>query len=201
MEEGNHGIYSVDITKFSELEGLVSKIVAERGKIGGFIHSAGIEGVIALRDMTKENYDDFFNINVFSGLEMTRIVTSRKHCSKEGGCILFLSSVLGVTGQKGKTAYCATKGALISASKAIALELAKKRIRVNCVVPGMVRTEMVERYLVSVPETSRQESINMHPLGLGEPQDVAALCMFLLSDAAKWITGAAYVIDGGYSAA
>lgn len=200
METGDHKIYPIDITDFDKLESLITNIVNDCGKISGFIHSAGIEGTIPLRDMGISDYTRFFSVNVFSGLELSRIISKKKNFNKSGCSMIFLSSVMGICGQSGKIAYCATKGSLISASKAMSIELSPKGIRVNSVLPGMVKTEMMNNFFYSMPESSRENVLNMHPLGLGEPQDVAALCMFLLSDASKWITGSSYVIDGGYTA-
>ena len=82
----------------------------------------------------------------------------------------------------------------------MAVELAPQNIRVNCIMPGVVETEMSAKLFQTIPEHSKQEIIKKHPLGMGKPEDIAHLCMFLLSDASRWITGAAIPIDGGYSA-
>jgi NAD(P)-dependent dehydrogenase (short-subunit alcohol dehydrogenase family) len=93
-----------------------------------------------------------------------------------------------------------SKGALISAMKAMALELAEKRIRVNCISPGMVVTEMSSKILDSISDDNKIEIEKMHPLGIGNVQDIANGIEFLLSDKSKWITGIDLLIDGGYSA-
>ena len=106
---------------------------------------------------------------------------------------------MGKLGEQFKTIYCASKSSLISGSKAIALELASKRIRCNCILPGIVETEMVQELFDTIPPESKKKVIDSHPLGIGRPEDVAALVAFLLSDESRWITGAEFVIDGGYS--
>jgi NAD(P)-dependent dehydrogenase (short-subunit alcohol dehydrogenase family) len=83
----------------------------------------------------------------------------------------------------------------------MALELSAKKIRVNCVLPGVVMTEMTEKLFSKMNKEVKEAVIKMHPLGLGKPEDVSNVCMFLLSDLSKWITGSALVVDGGYSAA
>lgn len=87
----------------------------------------------------------------------------------------------------------------MSGIKAVALELAPRKIRCNCVLPGYVETELVKTLFDSITVETKENIIKNHPLGIGEPADVAALVIFLLSDEAKWITGAEYIIDGGYS--
>jgi NAD(P)-dependent dehydrogenase (short-subunit alcohol dehydrogenase family) len=82
----------------------------------------------------------------------------------------------------------------------MALELAKKNIRVNCVLPGVLETEMLNKMFENLPEESKKSIIEMHPLGLGKPEDIANTCAFLLSDASGWITGTNLIVDGGYSA-
>ena len=102
-------------------------------------------------------------------------------------------------GEPGKVAYGSTKAALIGGCKSMALELAPKNIRVNCIMPGLVETEMSKKLFQTIHEHSKQEIVKKHPLGLGQPEDIAHLCMFLLSDASRWITSSAIPIDGGYS--
>jgi NAD(P)-dependent dehydrogenase (short-subunit alcohol dehydrogenase family) len=107
---------------------------------------------------------------------------------------------MGMRGEPGKVGYSSCKAALLGGARSMALELAPKKIRVNCVLPGVVETAMVAKLFRSIPQQARERIIDKHPLGLGQPGDVAHLCMFLLSDAARWITGTGIAIDGGYSA-
>jgi NAD(P)-dependent dehydrogenase (short-subunit alcohol dehydrogenase family) len=115
--------------------------------------------------------------------------------------IVFVSSIVGLFGQPGKSAYSASKGALIAASKCLALELASRKIRVNTVLPALVETDMSNKILEGMNEESKNNILKMHPLGFGKPEDVANAIAFLLSSASSWITGVEFVIDGGYSAA
>ena len=120
--------------------------------------------------------------------------------TSQGGSIIFISSVMGMVGETGKVLYGMTKGALIAGTKSLALELARKKIRVNCISPGVVVSPMSENAIYSKDEKSLQRIKDLHPLGLGEAEDVANSCIFLLSDAGKWISGTNLVVDGGYTA-
>jgi len=200
LEKGNHLIISQDITKYDRLEEVVNTAVDKLGIVSGFVHSAGIEMTLPLRSMTPSYYENMFATNVISGFELARIISKKKYLDEKGVSFIFISSVMGMLGQSGKIGYCASKGALISGSKAIALELAKKNIRVNCVLPGVVETEMSNKMFENLPAESKKSILGMHPLGLGKPEDIANACAFLLSDASRWITGINLIIDGGYSA-
>ena len=200
LDKGNHLIVSQDITEYDKLEEVVNTAVEKVGKISGFVHSAGIEMTLPLRSMNPSCYEDMFAINVISGFELARIISKKKYLDENGASFVFISSVMGMLGQAGKVGYCSSKGALISGAKAMALELVSKNIRVNCILPGVVETEMSNKMFQGLSVESKREIIDMHPLGLGKPTDVAYVCVFLLSDAARWITGTNLVIDGGYSA-
>lgn len=200
LSKGNHIVIVQDITKYDKLEKIVSNTVKKVGKISGFVHSAGIEMTLPLRSMNPSYYENIFRINVISGFEFARIISKKKYFEQRGASFIFISSVMGILGQAGKVGYCSSKGALISGIKAMALELASKNIRVNCILPGVVETEMTNKMFDKFSEDSKKMTINMHPLGLGKPSDIAYGCVYLLSDAALWITGTNLVIDGGYSA-
>ena len=105
-----------------------------------------------------------------------------------------------MVGEMGKTVYSLTKGALIAGAKSLALELAMRNIRVNTISPGVVITPMSQNAVYSQDEESFSRVKNLHPLGLGKPEDVANACIYLLSDASRWVTGTNLVVDGGYTA-
>ena len=118
----------------------------------------------------------------------------------EGGSLLFISSVYGRVGVAGQIGYAATKGAIAAAVRALAIELARRNIRVNSLSPGLVMTPMTEAAF-SVLSSEQIERIRAaHPLGIGQPEDVARAAAFMLSPAARWITGADVPVDGGYTA-
>jgi len=122
LEKGNHLIISQDITEYDKLEEIVSTAVDKVGKISGFVHSAGIEITLPLRSMQPSYYEEMFSVNVIAGFELAKIISKKKYINKEGASFVFISSVMGILGQPGKVAYCSSKGALTSGSKAIALE-------------------------------------------------------------------------------
>lgn len=200
LEKANHLIIFQDITEYNKLEEVVNTAVDKVGKISGFVHSAGIEMTLPLRSIQSSYYEEIFSVNVIAGFELAKIISKKKYLDGDGASFIFISSVMGILGQPGKVAYCSSKGALISGARAMALELEKKNIRVNCILPGVVETEMSNKMFENLPEESMKSIVNMHPLGLGKPEDIASACAFLLSDAAKWITGINLIVDGGYSA-
>ena len=199
LQGGENQFYEFDVTNFNEIDNLVSRIVATNGLIDGFVHSAGIEMTRPLKMLKVEHYREVFDINAISALEITKSIT--KNCNiSPNASIIYISSIVGILGQPGKTAYSASKGALIAAAKCLALELAPKGIRVNTILPALVETEMSSKILASLSEEGKNNVLKMHPLGFGKPNDIANSAAFLLSSAAKWITGSEFLIDGGYSA-
>jgi NAD(P)-dependent dehydrogenase (short-subunit alcohol dehydrogenase family) len=192
--------YIVDIADFKLLDTIVKKAVEENGKISGFVHSAGIESTVPVNFLKPEMFEKMFSVNVISAFEIIRILSSKKSLPETGASYVLIASVMGFLGQPGKTAYCSSKAALINGSKAIALELAKKGIRVNCLSPGLVETEMTIQMFKELPQESLIKIKEMHPLGFGNPNDIANFAAFLISDLSKWITGSNLIIDGGYSA-
>jgi NAD(P)-dependent dehydrogenase (short-subunit alcohol dehydrogenase family) len=115
----------------------------------------------------------------------------------EGASIVYLASAAAMIGNIGEAVYAAGKGALISACRSLAVELAPKRIRINVVAPGVVRTPMSDRWLNQLTPEQREAASARHLLGFGSAEDVAAGIAFLASDDARWITGTCLTIDGG----
>jgi NAD(P)-dependent dehydrogenase (short-subunit alcohol dehydrogenase family) len=199
LEGGGHEFYCVDITDHIKVEEIILSSVSNFGLIDGFVNSAGIEKTIPFKASTTQIFKEVFEVNVFAGFEIARIMSKKNIVNPLGASYVFISSVSAILGEKGQTIYGSSKSALLSGIKAMALELAIKNIRCNCVLPGFVDTEMVKKLFTYIPNEAKQQIINKHPLGIGQPEDVAFLICFLVSDIAKWITGSEYIIDGGYS--
>lgn len=194
-----HQLIVCDITKYAELAAIVDSTVSDGKKITGFIHSAGIELTKPLKMMKTSDYEDIFSINVFAGYELAKIISNKKY-SDDAASFIFISSIMGIVSNSALTAYSSTKGALISGCRSMAIELSKRRIRVNTISPGYIKTKL----LLNTSEKLSIEQLNVledkHLLGLGTPDDVANASVFLLSDASKWVTATNLIVDGGYSA-
>jgi len=201
MDEGQkHSVHALDLLDYDLLGTAVSDIVRERGRIDGLINCAGISTTLPLSAVSPKKMDHFFQTNVIGGVNLARQVVKSANFSESGGSIVFISSVMGVVGENGKTLYSMTKGALIAAVKSMSVELAKRKIRVNAVSPGVVVSPMSENAIYSRDEASRNKIESLHPLGTGKPDDVANACIYLLSDAAQWVSGTNLVVDGAYLA-
>ena len=191
--------YAVDLTDYEKVPGLVDTIISRNLIINGIIHSAGISTTLPFKMITPEKLNIFFQTNVFAGINLTRLLF-RSSLISDKASIVFIASVMGFLGENAKSLYGMTKGALIAAVKSLAVEYANRAIRVNAVSPGVVETPMSEKSAYSRNEEAFQRVKELHPLGIGKPQDVANACAYLLSDASRWVTGTNLVVDGGYSA-
>jgi len=200
LNNGEHLSYSIDLTEYEQIESVISDVIQKVGRIDGFIHAAGIEKTIPLKMMKASIYKDLFEINFVSGFELAKLLSKKKYCNNTGSFV-FISSIMSIAGNAGLTGYCASKGALVSGTRAMAVELAPKKIRVNCVSPSHLEdTEMSNAKNENIGAEALTKLIEMHPLGLGSKIDVANACIYLLSDASKWVTGTNLIVDGGYSA-
>lgn len=193
-------MYPLDLLDYDKLEEVLNDIESKLGTIDGVINCAGISATLPFRRVTPEKMELFFQNNVTMGFNLCRLLIQKKLIAKNGGSIIFISSVMGMVGETGKVLYGMTKGALIAGTKSLAIELARKNIRVNCISPGVVMSPMSENAIYSKDENSLQKIKDLHPLGLGAVEDIANSCVFLLSDASKWVSGTNMVVDGGYTA-
>lgn len=194
-----HSTVSFDVTDLAGITDVVKRIVSASGKISGFVHSAGIRKTLPLRINKPENLLQTLSVNLTAAFEFVRII-SKKKFSEDSSSFVMISSIMGVVGEVGLSSYCASKGALISGSRALALELVARKQRINCISPAMVQTDMLTREFAALSEENIDSIARSHPLGFGTPEDVASSAAFLLSDASKWITGTNLIVDGGYSA-
>jgi NAD(P)-dependent dehydrogenase (short-subunit alcohol dehydrogenase family) len=133
-------------------------------------------------------------------MELARAICRRDAMDPGGGSVLFVSSIYSVFGKPGQIAYSGSKGAVVAAARAMAVELARRNIRVNVISPGMVQTEMVEKSFAGL-STGQVDALRAtHPLGFGSPEEVAHAAAFLLLPESRWITGINLIVDGGCSA-
>ncbi len=141
------------------------------------------------------HFEELMRENVLSALLCTKMVV--RTAAKTGASIIWISSAAALIGNAGETAYAASKGALISACRALATELASKHIRVNAVAPGVVETPMSLQWLNQMAPEEREAVRARHLLGFGSAEDVASAVAFLASDDSRWITGTCLTVDGG----
>jgi len=200
LGSAEHRVLRLDL---ADLEGIAPAIVRLRqdtGPIYGLCHAAGTVETRPLQANTIDAMQAQLNVNLLAGLEIARTLCRRDVMSAEGGSLLFVSSAYGHVGVAGQIGYCATKGAICAAVRAMAIELARRNIRVNSISPGLVMTQMTEHALGLLSADHVERIRAAHPLGIGTPEDVARAAVFLLAPSTRWITGADLAVDGGFTA-
>jgi len=199
-EIGN--VFSVpgDIRNESDVQNVVKKTLEKFGKIDILVNNAGIFPEIKpLHKISEKEWNEVIDVNLTGQFRFTKSVIP--HMEKNGGCIINVSSDAGLKAFENfeADAYTASKGALVLLTKAWALEYAKWKIRVNCVCPGVVETDMTKPYLST--KSDRDMATAEHPIGrIGTPEDVAKAILYFASDDSSWTTGAVLPIDGGAAA-
>jgi NAD(P)-dependent dehydrogenase (short-subunit alcohol dehydrogenase family) len=187
----------VDLADCEAAASLVDRAVQEFGSLHGIVHTAGLFDPRPLEDTSIECLDLQWKTNVVAPIMMTRRAVP--HLA-EGSSIVFVGSTTGLVGFPGCSAYAATKGAVASVTRALAVELAPKGIRVNLVVPGYVRTPMLQPHL-DANDGYEGWIVGNTPLGrIDGPDDLAPTIVFLLSRLSAYVDGQTFVVDGGWTA-
>ena len=191
MSEGDHKAISADLTKAEDIESLV----AELPKLDGLVQCAGVGSRVPCKNIGKEDLQHVFMPNVEAPILFQTAILSKRKINKAAS-IVYVASRAANAPSVGNAAYSASKGAIISYAKCLALELAPRLIRVNCICPGMVWTELILKD--GVDKEQLEQSQLTYPLKrFGQPEDIANLAIYLLSDASSWMTGSSLDISGG----
>jgi len=196
-QKGTAKGYILDLSKISEMNGVVAKIREELGEIDVLVQAAGVLGCNAGEKITEEEWDNALNVNAKGAFFMMQAVVNQSMIPNQKGSIVNFSSIAGLRGMAeplSSSFYCASKGAVAQITKQSAVEWGKYNVRVNAVAPGGVKTGMLK----NAPAEIIENAVKMIPLKkLSDPEDIANGICFLASDAAAMITGHILVIDGG----
>jgi 3-oxoacyl-[acyl-carrier protein] reductase len=185
--------YRVDVTKQSEVDEAIKKVLQDFSRIDGLVNNAGITKDNLLLMMKPEEWDQVLQTNLYSVFYCSKAVL-RTMMKQRYGKIVNITSIAGITGNPGQTNYSASKAGMIGFTKSLAKEMGKRNICVNAVAPGMIETEMTQ----VLAEDLKKQYLESIPLGrFGKVVEVAALVLFLLSSASDYITGQVFAIDGG----
>jgi NAD(P)-dependent dehydrogenase (short-subunit alcohol dehydrogenase family) len=186
-----------DVTQEKEVRDAMQVVSERLGPIQVLFNNAGI----AVRNVVDRQDEESWNLVIDTNLKGAFLCSKHAltHFAPEGGSIVHMSSVTGITGFRNRAAYSAAKAGIVGLTRNMALDYAARNVRVNCVCPGFVRTPLIRTLLADAERAARLTSL--HPLGrLGEPEDIASAVLFLASDESSWITGQALIVDGGSSA-
>jgi NAD(P)-dependent dehydrogenase (short-subunit alcohol dehydrogenase family) len=195
----DHIMAPFDMVKIDELANWVKSLAQKYGAIDGLVHCAGVQKNQAIRSFDQNTFDEIMHVNLASAMALAKGFRFKSDKNKSKA-IVFVASIGGFIGQPGNTIYGASKAGLMSLTRGLAMELLRDNIRVNCVAPALVETEMASRTRSSMNTEQFQHIVDQHPMGLGQPEDIAHPIAFLLSDGARWINAVTLPVEGGYLA-
>ena len=188
-----------DVRKTEDVKNAVKKTVEQFGRLDILVNNAGVfPRIKKLHEINEEEWDEVLDVNLTGQFRVTK--EAIPHLQKTSGSIINISSDAGLKAYQGfnADAYSAAKAALIILTKCWALEYAKDKIRVNCICPGVVDTDMTKPFLKT--QNDREFMDNEHPIGrMGQPEEIANAIIYFASDDASWTTGAVLAVDGGQS--
>ena len=190
------------IFDLSELDAILpwlKALCAEIGPLNGIAHCAGIQATKPIQAINSTFVMDVLTQNLGAALMLAQAFRL-KACHGSPASLVYVSSSAALRTAPGNVVYASSKGGIVSAVKGLGVELIRDGVRVNAVAPAMVDTPMSDQFRTILSEENFKRVVDMHPLGLGRPDDVAAAIAFLLADTARWITGSILSVDGGFLA-
>lgn len=191
LEQGEHKIVSADLNHPDSINAMVSQLPA----LDGVVHCAGIGQRVLCKMATEKDIDSVLDSN-FKGPVLLQTELLKKKKIAKGASIIFIASISSWSPSIGNAFYSASKGAIISYSNCLSLELAPRKVRVNCISPAMVWTDLIQQDGVDEEQLKLDEQ--KYPLKrYGTPEDIANLAIYMLSDASTWMTGSNVNITGG----
>ena len=197
--EEAHGLGEIvkfDVRNREECREILNKITEEKGPLWGIVSNAGITRDNVFAAMKGDEWDDVIrtDLDSFYNVIQPLVLPMARRTNKRGGRIIVISSITGIIGNRGQVNYSAAKAGIIGAAKALAMELASRKITVNCIAPGLIETDMIKGI---IPEMYEKivESIPMNRVG--KPEEIASLAVFLLSEESGYITKQVISVNGG----
>jgi NAD(P)-dependent dehydrogenase (short-subunit alcohol dehydrogenase family) len=193
---------SCDVTDSAQVSSALKSAADKFGSLTTIVNNAGVIVPGNAEQTTDANWDMMIDINLKGTFLVSRAALQFLRQSK-GGSIINIGSIYGVVGSKQRVAYAASKGGVTMLTRAMALDHAHENIRVNCICPSLVETEIAKQLFANAPnpDEARRQRVSLIPMGrAGTPQEIAHLAAYLASDESAWVTGAALPIDGGQAA-
>ncbi|KAA0579329.1 SDR family oxidoreductase [Azospirillum sp. Sh1] len=199
LEGDDHAIAPFDLSDLEAVPGWVKGLCADDAPFDGIAHCAGIQTLRPIRIFSAAFFDEVMRANLGSALALARGLR-QKGCHADRAAMALISSTAATAASPGNVVYAASKGGIIAAAKGLAVELLSDGIRVNCVVPSIVETELIERGKQKLTAEQYEHLRTLQPLGFGHPDDIAHMIAYLLADTSRWMTGSIVTVDGGRTA-
>ena len=185
--------FGADVAVAEQAHALVARVEDELGELDVVVCNAGITRDNLIARISTQDFEDVIATNLGGAFHVCQ-AAARRMLRRRRGSIVTMSSIVGIHGNAGQTNYAASKAGLIGLTKSLAKEIGSRGVRVNCIAPGYIATDLTD----VLPESAREALLSSTPLGrLGEPEDIARCVRFLASDASSFVTGAVLAVDGG----
>ena len=188
LDGGGHYIVPSDLLAIDDTSSIFDEAVTNNGKLDGLIYSAGIIDTVPLQAIKVSKFETLMKVNLFMFVDMVKNFAKKKYSN--GGSIIGISSIASVSPDKGQTMYSASKAAMDAATQTMSQELYKKNIRINTILPGVVKPDKINYEVINDSILEKQL------LGLVDPEDIGKMCVYLSSEASKSISGRKFYIDG-----
>jgi meso-butanediol dehydrogenase / (S,S)-butanediol dehydrogenase / diacetyl reductase len=196
QRDGDIATVLADVSEFVQVEAVVAQATERFGRVDVLISNAGVLSPNGrIHNLETTDWERAFRVNVLGAVHGIKAVVPAMR-AQHSGAIVLTASVAGLTAWSHSAPYCATKAAVIQLAKVAAVEYARDGVRVNCVCPGTFLSAIHE----GLPQEAIDNIADKHPLGLGSTEEIVGAYSYLASDASRWTTGSALVVDGGYSA-